>query len=132
MLGILVLVERGELDEGAVGFDRCPLVEADDESVDVKEKVVVRLLESLRNGVKLSFVAAAVVGLRLARHGANEVGVYAHGEAHHVHRLYDVRSPVAALLVRLNLVDNHVMLLLSVGRHIERGEDWTIKRRLIA
>ena len=45
-----------------------------------------------------------------------------HGEAHHVHRLDDVRSPVATLLVRLDFVDHHVMLLLSVGRHIERGE----------
>ena len=123
MLGILVLVERGELDKGAVGADRCPVVEADDESVDVEEEVVVRLLESLCDGVQLTLVAAAVVGLRLARHRANEVGVNAHGEAHHIYGFYDVRSPVAALLVRLNLVYNHVMLLLAVGRHIERGEE---------
>ena len=123
LLGILVLVERGELDEGTVGAYSIPVVEADDESVDVEEKVVVRFLERLCDGVQFTLVAAAVVGLRLARHGADEVRVDTHGEAHHVHRLDDVRSPVAALLVRLNLVDHHVMLLLAVGRHIERGEE---------
>ena len=74
-----------------------------------------RLLESLRNGVKLAFVTATVVSLRLARHRADEVRMYTHGEAHHVHRLDDVRSPVATLLVRLNLVDNHIVLLLPLG-----------------
>ena len=62
--------------------------------------------------------------MRLTRHGAYEVRVDTHGEAHHVHGFDDVRSPVAALLVRLDFVDNHVMLLLSVGRHIERGEEY--------
>ena len=123
LFGILVLVERGEFDEGAVGAHLIPMVEADDESVDVEEEVVVRLLESLCDSVQFTLVAAAVVGLRLARHGADEVRVDTHGEAHHVYRFDDVRSPVATLLVRLNLVDHHVMLLLAVGRHIERGEE---------
>ena len=124
MLCVLILVERGELDEGAVGTHLLPAVEADDESVNVKEEVVVRLLESLCDGVQFTLVRARVVGLRLARHGADEVRVDTHCEAHHVHRFDDVRSPVAALLVRLDFVDNHVMLLLSVGRHIERGEEY--------
>ena len=38
----------------------------------------------------------------------------AHGEAHHVYRLDDVRAPVAALLVSLNLVDDDIVLLLAV------------------
>ena len=85
-----------------------------------KEKVVVRLLQSLGDGVKLSLVAAGVIGLRLAWHRAYEVGVYTHGKAHHVDGFDNVRRPVATLLVRLDLVDYHVMLLLAVGRNIER------------
>lgn len=46
-----------------------------------------------------------------------------HGEAHHVDGFDNVRRPVATLLVRLDLVDYHVMLLLAVGRNIERGEE---------
>ena len=114
MLCILVLVEGGELDEGAVRCDVRPLVEADDETVDVEEEVVVWLLESLGDGVKLAFVRAGVVGLCLAGDRADEVRVDAHGEAHHVDRLDDVRSPVAALLVSLDLVDDNVVLLLAV------------------
>ena len=114
MLCILVLVEGGELDEGAVRCDVRPLVEADDKAVDGKEKVVIRLLESLGDGVKLAFVRAGVVGLCLAGDRADEVRVDAHGEAHHVDRLDDVRSPVAALLVSLDLVDDNVVLLLAV------------------
>ena len=45
-----------------------------------------------------------------------------HREAHHIYRLDDVCRPVASLLVRLDLVDDHIMLLLAVGRNIERGE----------
>ncbi len=58
MLCILILIKRGELDEWTVRHDRCPLVETDDQSVNGKEKVVVRLLQSLGDGVKLSLVAA--------------------------------------------------------------------------
>ena len=56
MLCVLIFIERGELDEWAVRLDRCPLVETDDQSVNGKKKVVVRLLQSLGDGVKLAFV----------------------------------------------------------------------------
>lgn len=79
-----------------------------------KEKVVVRLLQSLGYGVKFALVAAGVVSLRLAWHRAYEVGVYSHGEAHHVDGFDNVRSPIATLLVRLDLVDDNVVLLLTV------------------
>ena len=82
--------------------------------MNAKEEVVVRLLKSLCDGVKLAFVGAAVVGLRLAGDRADEVGMDAHGEAHHVDRLDDVRGPVASLLVRLDFVDDHIVLLLAV------------------
>ena len=84
--------------------------------------VVVRLLQSLCDGVKLAFVASRVVSLRLAWHRAYEVGVYTHGKAHHVDGFDNVRRPVATLLIRLDLVDDHIMLLLTIGRNIERGE----------
>ena len=45
------------------------------------------------------------------------------GEAHHIYRLDDVCRPVATLLIRLDFVDYHVMLLLTIGRNIERGEE---------
>ena len=124
MLCVLVLVEGGELDEWAVRLDRCPFVEADDQSVNGKKEVVVRLLQSLGDGVKLALVAAGVVGLRLARHRAYEVGVYTHGKAHHVNGFDNVRRPVATFFVRLDLVDDHVMLLLAVGRNIERRKKY--------
>ena len=49
--------------------------------------------------------------------------MYAHGEAEHVHRLYDVGGPVAALFVRLNLRNHHVVLLVAVWGDVERGEE---------
>ncbi len=50
------------------GFNAFPAVEADNDAVDGEKKVVIRLLESLGDGVKLALVRAAVVRLRLARH----------------------------------------------------------------
>ena len=50
--------------------------------------------------------------------------MYTHGKAHHVDGFDNVRRPVATLLVRLDLVDYHVMLLLAVGRNIERREKY--------
>ena len=38
----------------------------------------------------------------------------AHGKAHHIYRLDDIGRPVATLLVRLDLVDDNVVLLLAV------------------
>ena len=124
MLCVLILIERGELDEWAVWLDCCPLVETDDQPVNGKEEVVVRLLQSLGDSVKLALVAAGVIGLRLARHRAYEVRVDTHGEAHHIDGFNNVRRPVATLLVRLDLVDHHVMLLLTIGRNIERREEY--------
>lgn len=46
-----------------------------------------------------------------------------HREAHHIYRLDDVCRPVASLLVRLDLVDDNVVLLLTVGRNIERRKE---------
>lgn len=120
MLCVLILIERGELDEWAVRLDRCPLVETDDQSVNGKEKVVVRLLQSMGDGVKLALVAAGVVGLRLTWHRADDVRMDSHGKAHHIDGFDDVRRPVATLLVRLDFVDDHIVLLLTIGRNIER------------
>ena len=50
--------------------------------------------------------------------------MYSHGKAHHVDGFDNVRSPVATLLVRLDFVNDHVMLLLTVGRNIERREEY--------
>lgn len=47
-----------------------------------------------------------------------------HGEAHHVDGFDNVRSPIATLLIRLDLVDDHIMLLLTIGRNIERREEY--------
>lgn len=44
MLCVLILIERGELDEWAVRLDRCSFVETDDQSVNGEKKVVIRLL----------------------------------------------------------------------------------------
>lgn len=43
-----------------------------------------------------------------------------HREAHHIDGFDDVRRPVATLLVRLDFVDDHIVLLLTIGRNIER------------
>ena len=127
MLRVLILIERGELDEWAVRLDRCPLVETDDQSVNGKEKVVVRLLQSLCDGVKLSLVAAKVIGLRLAWNRAYEVGVNAHGKAHHVDGFDNVRRPVATLLVRL-LITYDVMPKFKsfLSSAIQMGDDYVV------
>lgn len=51
LLRVAPRVERGELDEGAFGEGPRPLVEAQDEAVDLEEEVVVGLLEGLGDGV---------------------------------------------------------------------------------
>ena len=50
--------------------------------------------------------------------------MYTHGEAHHVDGFDNVRRPVATLLIRLDFVNDHVMLLLTIGRNIERREEY--------
>ena len=87
-----------------------------------KEQVVIRLLEGLGNGVKLALVRAAVVRLRLARHGADKITMHTHSKAYHVDCFLNVGLPVAALLAIVNLVDYHVVLFLAVGRDVERRE----------
>ena len=87
-----------------------------------KEQVVIRLLEGLGNGVKLALVRAAVVRLRLARHGADKITMHTHSKAYHVDCFLNVGLPVAALLGVVNLVDYDVVLFLAVGRDVERRE----------
>ena len=65
---IHVLVECRELYERHIDFAALPAVEAYDHLMDGEKQVVIRLLQGLGDGVKLALVAAAVVGLRLARH----------------------------------------------------------------
>ena len=118
-----MFTQQRELDEGDIDFAAAPLVEADDHLVDGEQKVVIRLLQGLGDRVKLTFVRAAVVGLRLAGHRPDKVAVHAHSEAEHVHRLLYVGGPVAALLVvGVNLVDDDLVLNLACGRDIECGE----------
>ena len=99
LLRVAMLVQGGELDERDIDFAAAPLVEADDHLVDGEQKVVIRLLQGVGDRVQLTFVRAAVVGLRLARHRHDKVAMHAHSEAEHVHRLLYVGGPVAALLV---------------------------------
>ena len=56
LLRVSILVQRGELDEGAVGQCALPSVVADDEPVNIEEEVVVRLLQGLCDGVEFAFV----------------------------------------------------------------------------
>ena len=49
--------------------------------------------------------------------------MYSHGEAEHVDSLLNVSGPVAAFLIRLNLVDDHLVLYLSGWGDIERGAE---------
>ena len=49
-----------------------------------KEQVVIRLLEGLGDGVKLALVRAAIVGLCLARHGADKITMHSHSKANHI------------------------------------------------
>ena len=87
-----------------------------------KKQVVIRLLEGLGYGVKLAFVRAAVIGLRLARHRADKITMHTHSKAYHIDSLLNVGLPVAALFRVINLVDDNVVLLLAVGRDVERRE----------
>ncbi len=92
--------------------------------MDGEKEVVIRLLQSLGDGVKLALVGAGVVGLRLAGHGAYEVGVDAQGEAYHIDGLLYVALPVAALLVGIYLVDYDVVLHVAVGVDVEGAEPY--------
>ncbi len=92
--------------------------------MDGKKEVVIRFLQSLGDGVKLALVGAGIVGLRLAGHGAYEVGVDAQGEAYHIDGLLYVALPVAALLVGIYLVDYDVVLHVAVGVDIEGAEPY--------
>lgn len=56
MLCVLVLIKRSKLNERTVGRYVLPFIEAHYHSVNAEEKVVIRLLQSLGDGVKLAFV----------------------------------------------------------------------------
>ena len=120
---IPVLVQGSQLYEWAFRVGILPLIEFHDDAMHGKEQIVIRLLKRLGNGIKFTLVRAAVVSLRFPRHRADEVRVYAHGEADHVDSLLDVGSPIAALLAFVNAVDDHIMLFLAVGRDVERREE---------
>ena len=49
--------------------------------------------------------------------------MYAHGEAEHVHGLLYVGAPVAAFFLVVDAGNTDIVLLLSVGRHVECGEE---------
>lgn len=117
------LVQCGKLDKGALGKGSLPLVEFHDDSMDGEEQIVIRLLQGLCDGIELALVATAVVRLRLAGDRADEVAVHTHCETEHIDCLLDVGSPVTALLVRLNSVDDHLVLFLPRGRNIKRAEE---------
>ena len=51
LLGVPVLIERSELDEGTVDLDTFPSVEADDDTVRLEEDVVIRFLQGLRDRI---------------------------------------------------------------------------------
>lgn len=123
-LCVLVFVQCGELDKWDNGLYAFPTVEAADDTVDGEKQVVIRFLQSLGDGVKLSLVGAGVVGLRLAGHGAYEVGVDAQGEAYHIDGLLYVALPIAALLVGIYLVDYDVMLHVAVGVDVKGAEPY--------
>ena len=117
-----MLAEQGELHKRAVRICSLPSVKADYHTMHGEQQVMIRLLQRVGDGVKLALVRTAVVGLRLAWHRTHKVRVHTHSEAEHVHRLLNVGGPVATFLVVVNLVDHHLVLHLSSGRHIECGE----------
>ena len=97
-------------------------IKANDNSMDGEKQVVIRLLECLCYSVEFSFVGAGIVGLRLAGHTSDKITMHAHSKAEHIYGLLNVGAPVATLLAVVNLVDDHIVLLLAVGRYVERGE----------
>ena len=117
-----MFVKRGKLDKGDFGVNSLTTVKSDNDAMNGKEQVVIRLLEGLGNGVKLALVRAAVVTLGFTGDTANKVGVDAHSKANHIDCFLNVGLPVAALLAIVNLVDDNVVLFLAVGRDIERRE----------
>ena len=90
--------------------------------MDGEKQVVIRLLECLCDGVEFSFVGAGIVRLRLAGHTAHKITMHTHSKAEHIHGLLNVGAPVTSLLGVINFVDDHIVLLLAVGRNVERGE----------
>ena len=87
-----------------------------------EKQVVIRLLECLCDSIKFSFVGAGIVTLRLAGHTAHKITMHAHSKAEHIYGLLNVGAPVSALFGVINLVDDHIVLFLAVGRYVERGE----------
>lgn len=70
---VLVLVQRRKLDKRTVGISPVPPVEPYDQSMHIKQKVVIRLLQGLCNRIKFTLIAARIVRLRLSRHRTRKV-----------------------------------------------------------
>ena len=87
-----------------------------------EKQVVIRLLQGLGDCVEFSLVGAGIVCLRLAGHRADKVAMHSHSKADHVDGFLNVALPIAALLGVINLVDDYIVLLLSVGRDVECRE----------
>lgn len=99
-----------------------PTVEAADDAVDGEKQVVIWLLESLSDGIELTLVRARVVGLCFAGHRSNKVRVDSEGKAYHIDCFLDVAFPVSTLFGVVNLVDDDIVLLVSVGIDVEGRE----------
>ena len=97
-------------------------IKANDNSMDGEKQVVIRLLECLCYSVEFSFVGAGIVGLRLAGHTSDKITMHSHSKAEHIYGFLNVGAPVTALFGVINFVDDHIVLLLAVGRYVERGE----------
>ena len=120
--GIPMLIQRRKLDERTINLHSLPSIKADDDAVRLEKDVMIRLLESLRNGVQLPFVRTGVVRLRFSRNGAHEVSVYTEREADDLDRFLNVRFPVASLFAGINGRDTNLFLLLAVRRLVELRE----------
>ena len=117
-----MFVEGCKLDKWHINGDALPGVKFDDDAVDGEKEVVIWLLECLGYGVQLALVGAGVVGLRLSRHGADEVTMHSHSEAYHIDSLLYVGFPIAALFGGVDFVYHNVVLFLAVGSDVESGK----------
>lgn len=87
-----------------------------------EKQVVIRLLQGLGDCVEFSLVGAGIVCLRLAGHRADKVAMHSHSKADHIDSFLNIALPIAALLGVIYLVNDDIVLLLSVGGDVERGE----------
>ena len=61
-----MLIQCGQLDEGARRKCLIPVVEADEELMRIEKQIMVGLLQGLRDGIKFPLIRAGVVRLALA------------------------------------------------------------------